>query len=115
MAHDFERATGPWHLEWAAVPESFALTAGALAQASSMLSGLEVHPERMRANLDASREQTVAEAVMMALTTITGRQAAHDFVDAGCRTADRTGESLFAVLSEHDAIATAPRVAGWRS
>lgn len=29
-AHDFERATGPRHLEWAAVPESFALASGAL-------------------------------------------------------------------------------------
>ncbi|MBN8905778.1 MAG: adenylosuccinate lyase family protein, partial [Rhodospirillales bacterium] len=27
MVHDFERATGPWHLEWVAVPESFILTA----------------------------------------------------------------------------------------
>ena len=42
MVHDFERATGPWHLEWAAVPESFALTSGALAQAAFMLCGLEV-------------------------------------------------------------------------
>ena len=107
MAHDFERATGPWHLEWAAVPESFALTAGALAQASSMLSGLDVHPERMRANLDASRGLIVAEAVMMALAPITGRQAAHDLVYAGCRTADRTGKSLFAVLSEVGAVTTA--------
>ncbi len=26
MMHDFERATGPWHLEWSAVPESFLLS-----------------------------------------------------------------------------------------
>ena len=107
LAHDFERATGPWHLEWAAVSESFALTAGALAQASSMLSGLQVHPGRMRANLDASRGQIVAEAVMMALSPIAGRQAAHDLVYAGCRTADRTGEALLAALSKDDAVATA--------
>lgn len=106
MAHDFERATGPWHLEWAAVPESFALTAGALAQAAFMLAGLEVHPERMRANLDASRGLIVAEAVMMALAPLTGRQAAHDLVYAGCRTAERTGRSLFEVLAESDAVAT---------
>ena len=31
MIQDFERATGPWHAEWIAIPESFILTAGALA------------------------------------------------------------------------------------
>ena len=33
MIHDFERATGPWHAEWVAIPESFVLTAGALVYA----------------------------------------------------------------------------------
>jgi 3-carboxy-cis,cis-muconate cycloisomerase len=27
MVQDFERATGPWHAEWMAIPESFVLTA----------------------------------------------------------------------------------------
>src|SRR3954452_10530921 len=31
MVQDFERATGPWHVEWMAIPESFILTAGSLA------------------------------------------------------------------------------------
>ena len=35
MVQDFERATGPWHAEWMAVPESFILTAGALHQANA--------------------------------------------------------------------------------
>ena len=29
LEKDFERATGPWHAEWIAIPESFILTAGA--------------------------------------------------------------------------------------
>ena len=40
MIHDFERATGPWHLEWVSLPESFLLTASALANAKFMLAGL---------------------------------------------------------------------------
>ncbi|MER8613928.1 adenylosuccinate lyase family protein [Mesorhizobium sp. M0435] len=99
MVHDFERATGPWHLEWAAVPEAFALTAGALSPTHFLLSGLEVHQERMRANLDVSRGLIVAEAVMMALAPITGRQTAHDLVYAGCRRALETEQSLFEVLA----------------
>ena len=40
MVQDFERATGPWHAEWMAIPESFVLTAGALHQAKFALGGL---------------------------------------------------------------------------
>src|SRR5438105_712400 len=52
MIQDFERATGPWHVEWMAVPDSFILTAGSLAQAKFMLEGLVVDEGRMRRNLD---------------------------------------------------------------
>lgn len=105
MIHDFERATGPWHLEWAAVPESFALTSGALAQTTFMPGGLEVHTGRMRSNLGASRGLIVAEAVMMALAPVTGRQAAHDLVYAGCRRAVEANQSLFEVLSRMQEVA----------
>src|SRR5437763_5321158 len=49
MIQDFERATGPWHVEWMAVPESFILTAGSLAQAKIMCAGSCVVANRMRA------------------------------------------------------------------
>src|SRR6516225_7109685 len=32
LVTDFERATGPWHVEWVAVPEAFGYAAGALRQ-----------------------------------------------------------------------------------
>ena len=51
MVQDFERATGPWHAEWIAIPESFVLTAGALHQANFMLGGLIVDEKRMAHNL----------------------------------------------------------------
>jgi 3-carboxy-cis,cis-muconate cycloisomerase len=87
MLADFERATGPWHLEWLAVPEAFILSAGCLAQARFLLAGLEVHPDRMRANLALSRGLIAAEAVMMAAAPALGRQRAHDLVYAACRAA----------------------------
>ncbi|GIX09373.1 adenylosuccinate lyase family protein [Elioraea sp.] len=87
MLADFERATGPWHLEWLAVPEAFILSAGCLAQARFLLAGLEVHPDRMRANLALSRGLIAAEAVMMAVAPALGRQRAHDLVYAACRAA----------------------------
>lgn len=78
--HDFERATGPWHAEWIAIPESFVLTAGALHQAKFALSGLIVDEAQMAKNLDISRGLIVAEAVMMGLAPQLGRQEAHDVV-----------------------------------
>ncbi|HEX4207184.1 MAG TPA: 3-carboxy-cis,cis-muconate cycloisomerase [Ktedonobacteraceae bacterium] len=42
MVEDHERATGPWEIEWIALPEIFLLTAGALRQARMILAGLEV-------------------------------------------------------------------------
>src|SRR3954453_6099607 len=67
MVQDLERATGPWHAEWMAIPESFVLTAGALAQAKFALHGLVVDEKQMAKNLGISRGLIVAEAVMMGL------------------------------------------------
>ncbi len=106
MVQDFERATGPWHAEWIAVPESFVLTAGALHQAKFALGGLIVDPDRMAHNLDASRGLIVAEAVMMGLAPELGRQAAHDIVYDACRLANEKHLSLA------DALSASPQVAG---
>ncbi|MBL8806083.1 MAG: adenylosuccinate lyase family protein [Rhodospirillales bacterium] len=104
MIHDFERATGPWHLEWAVVPECFLLTATALANARFMLGGLVVNAARMRGNLDITRGLIVAEAVMMAAAPKLGRQRAHDIVYAACRTAIENDRPLADVLSEVPAV-----------
>jgi 3-carboxy-cis,cis-muconate cycloisomerase len=87
MVHDHERATGPWHAEWIALPQAFALTAGVLHHARTMLEGLMVDPARMRRNLDATRGMISAEAVMMALAPEVGREEAHRLVAAACQRA----------------------------
>ncbi|BAQ49941.1 3-Carboxy-cis,cis-muconate cycloisomerase (plasmid) [Methylobacterium aquaticum] len=99
MVQDFERATGPWHAEWMAIPESFVLTAGALHQAKFALGGLIVDEAQMRRNLGLSRGLIVAEAVMMALAPHTGRQAAHDLVYAACRVVNEHGGTLAEALA----------------
>ena len=104
MAADHERATGPWHLEWIAVPEMFIASAGALYQARFMLEGLVVVPDAMRRNLDVTGGLIVAEAVMMALAPKTGRGAAHDLVYACCRAALYKGTPLLAQLQENAGV-----------
>src|SRR6516165_8068878 len=98
MIHDFERATGPWHAEWIAIPESFILTAGALHQAKFALGGLIVDERQMAKNLDLSRGLIVAEAVMMGLAPQIGRQQAHDVVYDACRAVNEHGGTLAEAL-----------------
>jgi 3-carboxy-cis,cis-muconate cycloisomerase len=98
MLADHERATGPWHLEWVAVPEAFLAASGALGQARFMLEGLIVDAGRMRRNLDLTGGLIVAEAVMMALARHTGRGVAHDLVYGACRSALDRGATLLAEL-----------------
>ncbi len=84
MNADFERATGTWEIEWLVLPEIFCYSAGALAQAKFLLSGLVVHPGNMMRNLRATEGLVNTEAVMMALGPKMGRSTAHDKISAIC-------------------------------
>jgi 3-carboxy-cis,cis-muconate cycloisomerase len=105
MVTDFERATGPWHAEWVALPEAFCYAAGALHQARFMLGGLIVDKGRMAKNLAMTHGLIVAEAVMMGLAPHTGRNEAHDLVYDACRLAIETDRPLLDVLLETPAVA----------
>ncbi len=104
MVQDFERATGPWHAEWMAIPESFVLTAGALHQAKFALGGLIVDQNKMAENLEVSRGLIVAEAVMMGLAPQLGRQEAHDVVYDACRLASEKHLTLAEALSANPQV-----------
>ncbi|HJQ60372.1 MAG TPA: 3-carboxy-cis,cis-muconate cycloisomerase [Vineibacter sp.] len=100
MVTDLERATGPWHAEWAAIPQAFLATSSALHQSKFMLGGLIVDAARMRRNLDITSGLIVAEAVMMGLAPHMGRQVAHDVVYDSCRLAAERGISLLDALMQ---------------
>ena len=106
MVQDLERATGPWHAEWMAIPESFVLTAGSLHQARFALGGLIVDEKKMAENLDISRGLIVAEAVMMGLAPQIGRQEAHDVVYDACRHANEKSVTLAEALSADPRVAS---------
>jgi 3-carboxy-cis,cis-muconate cycloisomerase len=105
MVEDHERSTGPWEIEWIVLPEIFAMAAGALAQGRFVLGGLQVDPERMRKNLEATRGLVVSEAVMMGLGPALGRQRAHDLVYDICREVLRSGRPFLDLLAENPEIA----------
>lgn len=104
MLHDNERATGPWHAEWLALPESTVLMHGMLRKTHEILDGLVVRPERMRQNLDLTRGLINSEAVMMALAKHLGRQEAHEVVYKASMSAVEHGRSLREELLSQPAI-----------
>ncbi|MEQ1647080.1 MAG: adenylosuccinate lyase family protein [Hyphomicrobiaceae bacterium] len=101
---DHERATGPWQLEWIAVPRAFLSTGAALEHAKYLTGGLIVEPTRMRKNLDSTNGLIVAEAVMMAVAEKIGRGPAHDCVYAACRKAIENGTLLIDELRKEPKV-----------
>ena len=61
-----ERSAGAWHAEWATLRTLLRRTVVAGEQASELLSGLRVHEDRMRATLEAARDDVRAEQRSMA-------------------------------------------------
>ena len=105
---DHERATGPWQLEWMALPRAFIAAGGALSQAKFLAAGLIVDAGRMRRNLDVTGGLIVAEAVMMSLAQKIGRGPAHDLVYGACRKALDKGTLL---LDELRAVPDVTKIA----
>ena len=102
---DHERATGPWEIEWIALPEIFMLSAGALAQTRFVVEGMQVNEKKMRENLDITNGLIMSEAVMMGLGDKLGRNKAHDLVYDVCREVVKTGRPLIDLLVENEEIA----------
>ncbi|MDI1347315.1 MAG: 3-carboxy-cis,cis-muconate cycloisomerase [Pseudolabrys sp.] len=105
MIEDHERATGPWEIEWIALPEIFMLSAGALAQTRFVLEGLQVNEKKMSENLGITKGLIMSEAVMMGLGDKMGRNFAHDHVYDICREVVKTGRPLIDLLAEDKEIA----------
>ena len=91
MVQEHERAAGAWHSEWEALSEALALAGGAAANVREATDGLEVHPEKMRENLGATKGMLLAENVTTAASEKLGRLEAHDLVEAACRRALAAG------------------------
>jgi 3-carboxy-cis,cis-muconate cycloisomerase len=104
MVADHERSTGPWEIEWVALPEIFCLISGALKQAKFVLRGLEVDAPRMRKNLEMTNGLVMSEAVMMGLGRYIGREYAHDLVYDLCREALQQDRPLIELLASHPEV-----------
>ena len=100
MIQEHERGLGGWHVEWEAIPAIFRLTAVALARSIEIAAGFEVHPERMIANIDATRGLVMAEAVAVALTATMDRAQAHALLERAVARAQSENRHLREILLE---------------
>ncbi|MEJ1161057.1 3-carboxy-cis,cis-muconate cycloisomerase [Prosthecomicrobium sp. N25] len=82
MVQEQERAAGAWHAEWRALPRLFVSTHGALVNLGKALSGLEVDPSRMRANIETTRGLVMTEALTVRLAERVGRTEARRLAEA---------------------------------
>lgn len=72
LAAEDERPAGAWHAEWQPLRELLRVAGGAARDAADLAEGLRVHPERMRADLDATGGLIVSERV----AAVVGREPA---------------------------------------
>jgi 3-carboxy-cis,cis-muconate cycloisomerase len=100
QAQEHERAAGAWQAEWEALSRALALTGGAASALGEALDGLEVHPDRMRANLDLTGGLLLTEAVAGRL----------DDPDAKAIVGEVAARALDGGESLRDALLADPRV-----
>lgn len=94
MRPTHERSAGEWQIEWVLVPQLALVAAGALYNATAIAAGLRVFPEKMEANLLADKGLLLAEAYMMRLAPVLGREQAHDLVYQAVEVVRETGVTL---------------------
>jgi len=98
MAQEHERGAGTWQAEWETLPQLLRLTGSAAAILSELLRRLELHPEKMRADVDMTGGLVMSESVAAALSPALGRADAQDLVERAARRSVDSGRAFRDVL-----------------
>jgi 3-carboxy-cis,cis-muconate cycloisomerase len=85
MGQEQERGAGSWQAEWETLPELLRLTGSAAAIVNELLAGLEVDPEKMRADMEMTGSLVMSESVAAELAKALGRSAAQALVERAAR------------------------------
>ncbi|MEU8773871.1 3-carboxy-cis,cis-muconate cycloisomerase [Streptomyces sp. NPDC048606] len=99
LVSEDERSAGAWHAEWLLLRECLRLVGGASYTAAELAEGLEVRPDRMRANLDLTGGQVVSERVAAVLAPRLGKAEARRLLNEAAATAADEGRPLAEVLA----------------
>jgi 3-carboxy-cis,cis-muconate cycloisomerase len=87
-----------------AITESCSLTGDILQRLLMLFEGLQLFPERMRANLDLSGGLIMAEPLMLELGKQIGRQHAHDVIYEASQAAAVSGRPFRLLLAEDERV-----------
>jgi 3-carboxy-cis,cis-muconate cycloisomerase len=101
LTAELDRAAGAWHAEWRAWTELLRAAGSAAAWLRDCLTHLEIHADRMRANLALTGGAVLAQRVVTALTDGLGRLQAHDLVS---RAVDRAAARSTDLMTELSAL-----------
>jgi 3-carboxy-cis,cis-muconate cycloisomerase len=107
MAQEHERSVGGWHAEAATVGAAVQATGASLAAMADVVGKLSVDPDRMRANIMATRGLVFAERAMMLLAPTLGRDAARRVIDEAMDAMRRDGRSFAEALAANADVAAA--------
>jgi adenylosuccinate lyase len=80
LVHSHERDGRSWKGEWAIIPDATLAAGKSLSLLKQLLKDLQVNPQRMHANIVATQGFVHAEAVMLVLAKMLGKQSAHQLV-----------------------------------
>ena len=99
MVQEHERAAGAWQSEWQIVAAIVSASGSALAAMAVSVESLQVFPERMRANLDATRGAVLSEKALAILAPRLGGGRAHEAVANAVEKAQKEGRTLGEILN----------------
>ena len=104
QVQEHERAAGNWAAEWPTFPALALVTSGALASVVDIAEGLDVDADRMRANLDITGGQIMAEAVAFKLAEKIGKSDGHKLVEEASKKAHFENKTLKDVLTAESKV-----------
>jgi 3-carboxy-cis,cis-muconate cycloisomerase len=107
MLAEDERPAGTWHAEWQPLRECLRLAGGAAHTAVELVTGLRVHPERMRANLEITGWAIVAERLSAHLAPQLGKAEAMRTIATAARSGGTPPAALEGLCDPADYLGAA--------
>jgi adenylosuccinate lyase len=104
LVHDHERDGRSWKAEWAVLAETCLAVSKLLSLLRTLTGNLEIHADRMHANLEATGGFVLSEAVMLELAARIGKQSAHTLVYETAMHAHAAGRGLKEAILDNPQI-----------
>jgi 3-carboxy-cis,cis-muconate cycloisomerase len=99
LPQEHERGLGGWQAEFSNISSLVQATGAASAASADMIERLDVHPDRMRANIEATGGIVFAERALTRLAPVLGRERASRAITAAIAAAERESNGFMKALA----------------